>query len=225
MERSKIIIKLINDEITVIQAMSILKLLLQDCKNEKVLSWIDKEINGYGKNDQLPNYRILNCSIEGNIKSGLLILSHVNIPIKEEYKKYVLNFEVRFGLNSIYQYSIAEESSEKHNLSLDMPLDYINSAVAMNVEVTHARRELGLYAFTNILNDLKPILLNIFIELENKYGNLDGYYIDMNDKKKKQEINQYIINILADNSIKIGDNNRINNSNIGEKNENKNSKK
>lgn len=42
----------------------------------------------------------------------------------------------------------------------------------------------------------------------------------MNDTKKNQEIIQYIINILADNSIKIGDNNTIKGSNIGENNEN-----
>lgn len=221
MERSNIIKDLVKDEITVIQAMNILKLLLQECENKEIKNWIDKEINGYGKKDKLPKYRILSCNVEGNIKSGYLVASQVNIPIKDEFKKYVMNFDVRFGLNSIYQYSIAEEKSEKHNLSLDMPLDYINSAVAMDVEVTHARRELGIYAFTNILNDLKPILLNIFIELEKKYGNLDGYYIEMNDKKKNQEINQYIINILADNSIKIGDNNIIKNSNVGENNENK----
>lgn len=220
MKRSKIITDLVRDEITVVQAMNILKLLLQECKNKEILNWLDKEINGYGENDDIPKYRILSCNVVGNIKSGYLIASQVNIPIKEEFKKYVLNYEVRFGLNSIYQYAVAEEKTEKHNLSLDMPLDYINSASLINGEVTHARRELGIYAFTNILNDLKPMILNIFIELEKNYGNLDDYYIEMNDKKKNKAINQYIINILEDNSIKMGDNNIIKNSNVGDYNEN-----
>lgn len=221
MERSKIIVDLIRDDITVVQAMNILKLLLQECENKKIINWLDKEINGYKNEDELPKYRILSCNVVGNTKTGYLLVSQVNIPVKNEFKEFLSNYEVRVGLNSIQQYSLAEENNEKHNLSLDMPLDYINSAALINGEVTHARRELGIYAFTNILNDLKPILLNIFIELEKKYGNLDGYYIEMNDKKKNQEINQYIINILADNSIKIGDNNIIKNSNVGENNENK----
>lgn len=222
MKRSKIIVDLIRDDITVVQAMNILKLLLQECKNKKILGWLDKEINGYGSEDELPKYRILSCSVIGNTKTGYLVVSQVNIPIKNEFKEFLSNYEVRFGLNSIQQYSLAEKNNEKHNLSLDIPLDYINSAALINGEVTHARRELGIYAFTNILNDLKPILLNIFVELEKKYGNLDDYYIEMNDTKKNQEIIQYIINILADNSIKIGDNNIIKNSNVGENNENKN---
>ena len=42
----------------------------------------------------------------------------------------------------------------------------------------------------------------------------------MNDKKKNKAINKYIINILEDNSIKIGDSNIIKNSNVGDYNEN-----
>lgn len=220
MERSKVIIDLIKDQITVIQAMNILKLLLQDCKNEKVLNWINKEIDGYKEDDIVPKYRIVSCSITGNIKAGYWVVSQMNIPVKDEFKKFVMNYEVRFGLNSIYQYSLAEEKEKTHRLMLDMPLDYINAISLVAGEVTHAKRELSVYAFTNILNDLKPIILNIFIELEKNYGNLDKYYIDMSDKKKNKDINQFIINIIEDNSIKLGNNNIVKNSNIGENNEN-----
>ena len=144
----------------------------------------------------------------------------MNIPVKDEYKKFVMNYEVRCGLNSIYQYSLAEEKEESHCLTLDIPLDFINAVSLIDGEITHARRKLSIYSFTNILNDMKPIILNIFMELEKNYGNLDNYYIDMSDKEKKQQVNNFIINILEDNSIKLGDNNTIKNSNIGESNEN-----
>lgn len=220
MKRSKIIIDLVRDEITVIQAINILKLLLQDCKNEKILNWLNREIDGYSNEDEIPKYRKVSCNVVGNVKSGYLVVSKMNIPVKEEYKKFVMNYDVRCGLNSVYQYSLAEEKEENHHLVLDMPLDYINAASLINGEITHARRELSIYAFTNILNDLKPIVLNIYMELERNYGNLDDYYIDMNDIEKSQQINNYIINILEDNSIRLGDSNTIKNSNIGENNEN-----
>lgn len=222
MERSKVIKEFVRDEISVIQAMNILKLLLQDCKNEEILNWIDKEINGYKDDEEIPTYRILTCSVEGIIKSGNLVVSKMNIPIKEEFKDYIMRFKVRVGLNSIYQYSVAEKNSENHNLAIDIPLNYINSAADINpeFEVTHAKRTLGIYAYTNILNELKPILLNIFIQLEKEYGTLDNYYIKMNDDEKKDDVVKCIINILVDNSIAIGDNNVIKNSNIGENNEN-----
>lgn len=220
MERSKIIIDLVRDKMTVIQAMNILKLLLQDCKNKKILNWLNKEIDGYSKDDEIPKYRKVSCNVVGNVREGCLVVSKMNIPVKDEFKEYVMNYEVRCGLNAIYQYALAEEKEKNHNLMLDMPLDYINGVALIEGEVTHARRELSIYAFTNILNDLKPILLNIFIELEKNYGNLDNYYIDMNDKEKTQQVNNYIINILEDNSIKLGDDNIIRNTNIGDSNEN-----
>lgn len=219
MERSKIIIDLVKDEITVIQAINILKLLLQDCENEKILNWINREIDGYGNNDVVPKYRRISCNVVGNVRSGCLVISKMNIPIKDEYKNFIMNYEIRCGLNSVYQYSLAEEKQTNHSLALDIPLDYINEASLIDGEITHATRKLGIYAFTNILNDLKPIILNIFIELEKNYGNLDSYYIDMSDKCKNQQINNYIVNILEDNSIKLGNNNTIKNSNVGENNE------
>lgn len=222
MSRSKIIIELIRDEITVIQAINILKLLLQDIGNKEIINWINKEINGYEIDDELPNYRILSCNVEGIVRAGALVLSKMNIPIKEEFKESLSNFKVRQGLEKILQYSIAEKEQASHSLCTDMPLDYINSAASLlEGEVTHAKRELGVYAFTNILNSLKPIVLDIFIELENNFGNLDDYYIDMSNKEKNQKVTQTIINII-DNSIKIGDNNQIEKSNIGANNENKN---
>lgn len=220
MERSEIIKKFVKEEITVIQALNILKLLLQDCSNEKIENWLNKEIDGYKKDDKLPKYRILNCSVVGIVRAGALVVSKMNIPIDEEYKEYFLKHKVRDGIQSIYQYSIAEKEQEGHNLMLDVPLDYINRATSIiEGEITHAKRELGIYAFTNILNELKPIILNIFIELEKSYGNLDSYCIDMSDKEKSNKVNNVILNII-DNSTNIGDHNKIDKSNIGENNEN-----
>ena len=219
MKRSKIIIDLVRNDITVIQSVNILKLLLQDCGNEKILNWLNKEIDGYDIDDKVPKYRKVNCNVIGSVRSGPLVIPNMNIPVREDCREFVLNYEVRNGLNSIFQLSLAEENSDKHQLELDMPLDYINSFSLVNGEIIYARRELGAYTFTNILNDIKPIVLDIFIKLEKEYGNLDDYYIEMNDDKKKQQVNSFIINIL-DNSINLGDNNIIKNSELGENNEN-----
>ena len=56
MKRSQIIIDLVRDDITVIQAINILKLLLQECENKEITNWLDKEINGYSEEDKLPKY-------------------------------------------------------------------------------------------------------------------------------------------------------------------------
>lgn len=219
MERSKIIVELIRDEINVVQAMNILNLLLQDNNNEKIKKWLNSEINGYEEKEKLPQYRIISCEIKGNIVSGYSAISNMNIPVKEDFKELVSKVEIRQGINEILQFSKAEEETEHHNLSMEMPLDYINSIALINGQVTHACRELSIYAFTNIINCLKPILIDILLELEKIYGNLDDYYIDMKDKDKKEKVNKMIVNII-DKSINIGDHNKIEKANIGDSNEN-----
>ena len=63
-------------------------------------------------------------------------------------------------------------------------------------------------------------MIKIFKELENKYGNLDEYYINFTDSKVEQEVAKNLINIIFDNSIHVGDKNKIESSNIGTSNEN-----
>jgi hypothetical protein len=58
------------------------------------------------------------------------------------------------------------------------------------------------------------------MELENMYGNLDDYTIDFKDKKDRDATSKTIVNIIYnDNSVKVGDKNKINSSAIGDNNE------
>ena len=70
MKRSKIIVELIKDTISVVQAMDILNLLLQDNNDKKIKDWINSEVNGYNENDNIPDYRILDAEIVGNYIVG-----------------------------------------------------------------------------------------------------------------------------------------------------------
>lgn len=223
MKRSKIVVDLIKDEVNVVQAMEILSLLLQTLKDKKINQWLDSEIKGYSEKESLPYYRIVDANVVGsyiigNAFHGLQFTNNV-IPLKPEYTKELTKISVTSGLNEIQQLSVAEKESEKHSLIMPVNILYIQKASLVNGEVYSANRELTIYAYTNILNKLKTILLNILKELETKYGNLDDYYIDFKTDKEEKEISKIIINMINDNSIKIGDKNKIERSTIGTENE------
>lgn len=224
MKRSKIIVELIKDTISVVQAMDILNLLLQDNNDKKIKDWINSEVNGYNENDNIPDYRILDAEIVGNYIVGNMYnglqCTNQTIPIKSEYTKTLKKIEVSSGLNEILQLSLAEKGNEEHSLIMPLNVVMAQQATIINGQIISANRRLTIYAYTNILNKLKSKVLNILIELEKKYGNLDDYYIDFANKKEEKEINKTIINIIHDNSIKIGDKNKIESSNIGDSNEN-----
>lgn len=67
---------------------------------------------------------------------------------------------------------------------------------------------------------MRSKILDILIMLEKKYGNLDDYTINFGKEDERVEVSQMVVNIIHnDNSISIGDNNKISKSEIGENNE------
>lgn len=220
MKRSKIIIELIKDEINVVQAMDILNLLLQNISDKKIKQWLNNEINGYNTKDKVPEYRIIKTNLKGNFVAGNYKCTNQDIPIKPEYAKEYSTIRITSSVYEISQFSIAEKESKEHCLMIPLHAVIAQDISMINGEVISAYRELSLYSHTNILAKIKSKLIKIFIELEKKYGNLDDYYIDFSNDKKGKEVIQNITNIINDNSIHIGNDNKIESSNVGVGNEN-----
>ena len=89
-KRSKILIDLINDKISVRKAFQILLLLLEDIENKDIENWMKYEMNGYPENADVPEYRIINASIVGTVKTYTMIISNYDIPVPLEAKKRTL---------------------------------------------------------------------------------------------------------------------------------------
>lgn len=221
MKRSEIIIELIKNEISVVQAMDILNLLLQDITDEKIKKWLYCEINGYNAKDKVPEYRIVKTNLKGNFIAGNYQCTGQDIPLKPQCIKDYANTKITASIYEISQFAIAEQENESHSLIIPLHAVIVQDISMINGEVISAYRELPLYSHTNILNKIKSKLLQIFIELEKKYGNLDEYYIEFANDKKGKEVVKDITNIIyTDNSVHIGDDNKIEKSNVGVANEN-----
>ena len=99
-KRSKILIDLINDKIDVKKAFQILSLLLEDIENNDIENWIKYEMNGYPKDVEVPEYRIINASIIGTVKTYTMIISNYDIPVPLEDKKALCKRKVPFSFTS-----------------------------------------------------------------------------------------------------------------------------
>ena len=118
-KRSKVIIDLINNNINVEQALEILDLLLQNVKNNKIKKWLSNEINGYDKNDDLPDYRIVSTNLKGSyiIGSAFNGIKGTNqpLPLKPEYIKDYSNIK-----NNRVEYIINDENKSLTNQLLTL---------------------------------------------------------------------------------------------------------
>lgn len=219
-KRSKVIIKLVNDEINVSQAFEILELLLEDINDKKIKNWLDSEINGYKDEKSVPQYRILGANVKGDYIAGVYQCKNHDIPLKPEYVKKYSNINITYPISQILQLSMAEKEGNSHCLNIPLHQVIAHDISLINGEVISAYRELSIYAFTCLISKVKTKLLSIFKELEKQYGNLDDYYIDFTDKKKEEKISKSLITIINDKSTHIGDGNTLKESIIGDNNEN-----
>lgn len=220
--RSKIIKELIMDNINVLQAMQSLNFILEDIDNEKIQKWVNNEINGYQKNDNVPNYRKTNTMLIGTVQVGYAVYNNINIPLSDAKAiEAFTKLEIREPISTIIQMAKAEKESNSHSLVIETNIATVNNYQQTNGDVISAHRELSIYAYNNVVGMIKDKLLEIFKMLEKNYGNLDALYIDFSDNLKKDEIAKALISIVNnDNSIKIGNNNQFKDSVIGDENEN-----
>ena len=221
-QRSKIIKDLIMDNINVLQAMQSLNLMLEDLGDKAIKKWVNNEMNGYQKDDDIPDYRIASTMLIGNVQVGYTVYNHINIPLSDSKAiDAFTKLEIRDPISTIIQMSKAESETETHSLFIETNAVLVNHFQQTNGYVINAHRELSIYAYTNILGVIKDKLLEIFKVLENNYGNLDELYIDFSDSSKKDEIVKELVAIVYnDNSIKIGNNNQFKDSVVGDDNGN-----
>ncbi len=221
-QRSKIIKDLIMDNINVLQAMQSLDLMLEDINDTEIKNWVSSELNGYKEKEDVPKYRKINTALIGNVQVGYSVYKNISIPISDaEAIKMFTKLEIREPISRIIQMAKAENECEEHSLLLEANTILVNHYSCTNGEVISAHRRLSLYSYNSIIAMIKDKLLEIFKLLEKNYGNLDELYIDFSDDSKKnliiKEIGAIVFN---DNSIKIGDDNQIKESLIGDNNEN-----
>ena len=210
------------NKINVLQAMQSLYFMLEDIDDLEINNWVNNEMNGYAKDTKIPEYRKVNTILIGDVQVGYTIYNNVNIPIADEKAyNFFSSFEINDPISALIKMAEAENESEEHSLYLDANTLLVDNYKSINGTVIRARRKLSIYSYNNILSIIKDKVLDIFKLLEYNYGNLDELYIDFSDVQKKEVVLKEIIQIVYnDNSISIGDSNKINDSIVGDNNEN-----
>lgn len=196
-----------------------LKIILSDLENESIDKWLDNEIEGYDPNEELPSYRILQGRVMGSYilsstfdayeyTSALIPINH--IPIEE--RETLLTAHTRYGISSLKNMLKTNEKLAKQ-ISPEDCHKYSREGFT----ITKMYIEFGLVDIEKVIAKIKNTLLKIILKLEKEFNELDSLdiFTDVSNKELIEQTEQFIINILLDNSITIGDNNKIKSSEIG----------
>lgn len=218
MAKSKIIKELANNEISLEVALNRLYIIATDIQDENLQNWAENEINGYPE-VKLPEYRIAHNTMitYSKINGGFQATNHP-LPLKELLEPEDPNqfsMPIREGIGTILTYS---NDNTSHKVGRD--LTWLQGLVykKTGLQCYSIMQTVPVNFFQGILNSIKMALMKIFLKLEQTYGCLDDLDINLESisdekiAKTEREIYKYI---YVDNSISIGDRNKIEIDSIG----------
>lgn len=224
MAKSQIIKDLANNTVDLQTALKRVKVLLQEFDDEKLLEWVNYEIEGYPSDDEkVPEYRkILGqpyCSyFKGSMMNHItytdVLLSLGDMP--EEHKQEFYYMYMTQGIETLRHF--VDENKEIDRV---IPAEYYPYIAKCNNDlgmiITSAVVKFNMPDVFNIFPRVENKLLDILRYLEKQFGNLDDLDIDLDSKSKDEvkEIKNHIyVMIYYDQSVTVGDKNKIKGSNI-----------
>ena len=216
MAKSNIIKNFINSNMDINTALQNLMAILYCLEDENLINWANKELSGYDSINELPEYRklkgrVMASYIVGNMKysNAQFIISHLDDDIQENL----------ININLYSSISTLEEMKNKGESRIGKPIPpefYILLQENTNAHIIEASVNTDLSSINDVISKVRVKILKTLLFLEKEFGNLDELDIDISIKNKEElkNIVQHIHFNLYDNSIKIGDGNKIKGSNI-----------
>ena len=210
MAKSTIIKDLANSNVDLNISLKRARVLLSNFNEEKILNWVKNELEGYTIKDSLPEYRMGKGMIEATFFIGDTQYTNVRVPVPASFRDKLEKYHI---LQSV---SALQEALKNKDCKISVPIPpefYSILQEQTNIDsVISAKVAVDKIRVMDIFSKVESRLLDIFLILEKEFGSLDELDIDMTNKNEKQieqikeQINIYIFN---DNSIKVGNENKI----------------
>lgn len=215
MARSKLIKDFISSNMDIDAALQNLMVILYCLDDERLVNWVSKELSGYDTDDELPQYR----KLQGIVRASFIV-GYVQYS-KRQFGIAHLDKEMQENLLNIHIYSsistLIEMKDKEACLGKPIPPEFYGILQAgTNAHITNASVDIDLGRVNDIISKVKTKILETLLFLEKEFGNLDDLDIDISIKTEEElkNIVQKIQVNLYDNSITMGDNNKIKSSNM-----------
>lgn len=213
MAKSKIIKEFINEVISLEVALKRLKVILSDLNDPKLLRWVTNELRGYVQSEEIPEYRKDKGILLTSYVAGGMNVRGASVPIEilgEELQETLLNVTITDGVGGVID--MIEKDKEIGKV-LNGDLCAILSQLT-GVAILEARVVVSKSILLAILNNVSDRVLEIMIELERQFGVLDDLDIIVEGHNLEEVKENLRCIVFQDNSIKVGDKNKLQKSGI-----------
>lgn len=205
--KNEIIAQLLNDEISLEEAMNRAMHIAIEMGDSEFQNWLNKEICGYDTKEKVPDYRMIHGIIIVYDKYG----NTYELPqrINDEKFQIISHQGNALGIKGI------RETIDNNNIFLaaGIPVEnYPYLQQIIDLEINNAILKVNKTQFEDILSTVKTELIKRLTQKKLEIKNLNKYDMEEKMSKNVEKIT------IKDNSINIGNGNTISDSNFGNKN-------
>lgn len=230
MAKSKIIKDLISKKIELTQALERVLVIAMEINDADTIRWVKSEKNGYGKDDDVPDYRILSLSPIGTYQllgnGGILMCKNHPLPtigIPDDMREYISRHTFKKGISQVLeQYIVCQKDGTNMVMSIP-PEMYACFEEGTNIIVTNAHLAISPFDLERIIDAVRTRTIELLVLLEKNFGVLDDLDIDLDDYesneiKRLQEACSLVIKGDNNGDTYIITNSKVKKSNIGKGN-------
>lgn len=197
------------DNITLSQGLTRAKIIAYKINNNDFKGWINTELNGYGKDDKLPDYRIIPCDIfavlEGYGARKMVPYDLTNLD--KDLDGQIYKMQAKQSIATIEEG--LKDTTEQYGYE-DLPMQMVNMLREMsdNKFIVSVKRRIQLSQASHILNLTKQKLIDTLLELDTAFPNLQDDYQNTaeNIEKTSTIINNHIYGDNSSSNIGVGEN-------------------
>lgn len=152
------------------------KVLLHKMGHKELVVWVNKELNGYGDDDELPDYRIIDAQVLVYATNGVYEVKSHPIPmghIDKEYRDVWERGRIPQSL-AVIEKMIA--SGDGCSFQSPIPMEangLLNKGLANRYIVQRAWSEIPAAAISNIIIQVRSRLLDFILELSGELSDVD----------------------------------------------------
>lgn len=182
MAKSQIIKDLATEKVSLSSAFHRLMIIASDIGSVDLMQWAEKELNGYQKYNELPEYRKLNLmNFQYTGINGSFQVTNVSLPLgflKPSTLKKVSAVGIFDGIAELERNAEIKEVAYRD-------VSYLAGEIyeeSGGVQCISVRQIIPTQQYTKILSNIKTRLLGILLKIDKEYGNMDDLDVAISDK-------------------------------------------
>jgi len=148
------------------------KVLLHRLGEKESVEWINRELNGYGDDDEVPEYRVIHSQPKVTATDGITRrwndMPAVTSHLSDKQRDFLTRNEMRQSISGIEYLARGEGDTLSRSIAPEM-WPKLSEGLSAGIQVEYAHCEIAKSQILQIITVIRSRLLDFVLELEEKF--------------------------------------------------------